>query len=284
MGEIIAGIVWVVSIIVSTVVAVGSAIYAAAVSLATIIWAGVTAVAGVLSASVGAVVSAVVGTVTALSETIYKYLKGAWGIIDYPITEIAKFLKTDLGKLITRVVGVIIRTRDNVKIRIGDLIAIIGGISDVIGTTFLSDLAKAVENYLALAKAIADGNTEALLMVINDLFLAIAGASADMVELIASAIDTVWKELYDTEEGLKAWVNKKLEKLLEPAGKIMQAISDFVTPALNVLEGNVELTIGRVKGDLDLRLAVIDAEVTKVRLATEDLDKWCLMFLRAMER
>lgn len=284
MGEIVAAIVTVVSIIVSAVVAVGTAIYVAALSLANIIWAGVTAVAGVLATSVGAVIKAVVGTITALSTTIYSYIKAGVNYIIDPITEIAKFLKTDLGKLITRVVGVIIRTRDNVKIRIGDLIGIIGGISDVIGTTFLSDLAKAVENYLALAKAIADGNTEALLMVINDIYLSIAGAASDTVELITSAIDTVWKELYDTEEGLKAWVNKKLEKLLEPAGKVMKAISDFVTPILNVLEGNVELTIGRVKGDLDLRLAVIDAEVTKVRLETLDLDKWCLMFLRAMER
>lgn len=284
MAFIVAAISTVITIIVSAVVAVGSAIYVAAVYLATTIWAGITAVAGILSTTVSSIVSSVVGTITALSKTIYSYIKIGVGYIIDPITEIAKFLKTDLGKLITRVVGVIIRTRDNVKIRIGDLIGIIGGISDVIGTTFLSDLAKAAENYLALAKAIADGNTEALMMVINDLFLAIAGASADMVELITSAIDTVWKELYDTEEGLKAWVDKKLKKLLEPAGEIMKAISDFVTPLLNVLEGNVELTIGRVKGDLDLRLAVIDAEVTKVRLATEDLDKWCLMFLRAMER
>lgn len=284
MAFIVSAIVTVVSIIVSAVVAVGSAIYVAALYLANVIWTGVTAVAGVLATTVGEIVSAVVGTVTALSKTIYSYIKTGVGYFIDPITEIAKFLKTDLGKLITRVVGVIIRTRDNVKIRIADLIAIIGGVSDVIGAGFLSDLAKAAENYLALAKAIADGNTEALLMVINDLFLAIAGSAADTVNLIAEAIDTVWKELYDTEEGLKAWVNKKLDELLLPAGKIMQAISDFVTPVLAVLQGSLEVEIARVKGDLVLRFEVIDSEITKVRLATEDLDKWCLMFLRAMER
>lgn len=199
------------------------------------------------------------------------------------VYEIGKTVYNWIIKPLTKVTEIINSIRDVVRGVVNFLQDKIDYVLDVTGADVLVDLVHGIAEFGKLAEDIANGNKEALVKVLGDLYTSIAGLGGDIIHILSDTLAGVTDRIKVLQDDITYITEFKITKLTEQFARLDEEIKRMNEELIVKLRQDIEDEIAFIKSDMSERVRHLEGEIGTARFLTKDVKHFMEMFTKAME-